>query len=100
MIGEATTDDLAGTPVIKSRHGWRPVGVSRRESAETIKCAALMGPLLELFAIDKRFLSHLYGDRMSVVSHDMKLPICDLGTLMKRVTRISIEDGCVFDFNR
>lgn len=35
VIGEATTDDLAGTPVIKSRHGWRPVGVSRRGSAET-----------------------------------------------------------------
>ncbi len=68
MIGEATTDGLAGTPVIKSRHGWRPVGVSGRGSAETIKCAALMVPSVELFAADKCFLSPFHGDEMSVVA--------------------------------
>lgn len=71
MIGEATTDDLAGTPVIKSRHGWRPVGVSGRGSAETIKCAVLMVPSVELFATDKCFLSPLYGDGMSVVARGL-----------------------------
>lgn len=29
----------------------------------------------------------------------MKLPICALSTLMKRVTRSGLDDGCVFDFN-
>ena len=67
VIGEATADDLAGTPQIKSRHGCQPVGVSGRGSAETIRCAVLMVPSVELFAADKCFLSPLHGDDMSLV---------------------------------
>lgn len=101
VIGEATTDDLEGTTVIKSRHGWRPVGISGRGSARTIKRAALMVHSVELFDADKCFLSPLRGDEILLVASGcvMKLPICALSTLMKRETRCGLGDGCVFDSN-
>lgn len=100
VIGEATRSDLAGTPVIKSRHGWRPVRVSGSGSAETIKCAVLMVPSVELFATDKCFLSPIHSDEMSLVpsASSWSSPSA-LSTLMKRVTGSSLDDGCVFYSN-
>lgn len=71
MIRDATTDDLAGTPVIKSRCGWRPVEVSGRGSAKTIKCAAFNGALGGAPAADKCFLSPLRSDEMSLVASEL-----------------------------
>lgn len=60
--------DLAGTPAIKSKHGWRPVGVSSRESAGTITQPALTVPSVELFTADNCFFSPLHGAGLLLVA--------------------------------